>query len=462
MALGFLKKLATFLGAKGAGAILPHVSKHPELLGKLIDKLIGKGIDNIRQKGQFPPKMMERKISATRMVGEMMKVHLPRLAPTAQRKLVYNVLFHQITSGEPVREKYHEKYDEWPPTLLAISPSMRCNLRCEGCYAGDYEKFGELTKEEFIDIVRQGKEDFGIHFYTILGGEPTFWQPMWECVEAHPDCYFQIYTHAQLIDKELAKRCADLGNVVFAISLEGTKEDTDRRRGPGTYDRVMQTMDDLADAGVLYGFSATHTTKNHDAIVGGEFYQRMFDKGCAFGWIFQYVPIGRDATMDLVVSPEQRLERFRAIAKFRDEHPIALFDFWNDGEVTDGCMAWGRRYVHIPSSGNVEPCVFLHFSKDNIRDKPLVEIIQADFMREARQRAPFYGDRRAPCGFLDTPDFIKEMVAKYDLKPSHEGAESIVCELQGPLMEMSRKYKRMLEELDEKEAAEAKEAAAAK
>ncbi len=83
-------------------------------------------------------------------------------------------------------------------------------------------------------------------------------------------------------------------------------------------------------------------------------------------------------------------------------------------------------------------------------------------MKEARQRAPFYGDRRAPCGFLDTPDFIKEMVTKYDLKPSHEGAESIVCELQGPLMEMSRKYKRMLEELDAKEAAEAKEEAPVK
>jgi MoaA/NifB/PqqE/SkfB family radical SAM enzyme len=451
MALGFLKKLATYVGAKSAGAILPHVARRPELLARLVDGLIEKGVQNVKEKGEFPPKMEERKIAAIRMVGEMIKKHLPRLAPGVQRKLVFNLLYHQLTHGEPIRDKYHERYGEWPPTFFAVSPSMRCNLRCEGCYAAEYERYGELTRDEFIEIVRQGKEDFGIHFYTVLGGEPTFWPPMWECCEAHPDVYFQVYTHGQLIDAELAKRVANLGNVLFAISIEGTKEDTDRRRGPGTYDRIMKAMDHLADAGVLYGFSATHTRKNHESLVRGDFYERMLEKGCAFGWVFQYVPMGRDPDMELVVTPEERLERANAIYEFRERHPIAIFDFWNDGEMTDGCMAWGRRYVHVLSNGNVEPCVFVHFTKHNIRETSLLDILQSDFMREARKRAPFYCDRRAPCSFLDNPEFIREMVEKHDLRPSHPGAESIVCELQGPLMEMSSRYKRMLAELDEKQ-----------
>ena len=452
MALGLLKKLASYVGARSGAAILPYVSKHPEKLGRLVDSLIETGVGNVRRKGEFPPKMMERKIAAIRMVGEMVKRTLPRLAPEVQRKLVFNMWYHQITRGEEIREKYKAAHGEWPPTLLVISPSMRCNLRCEGCYAAEYQKYGELTKDELVDLIRQGRDDFGIHFYTILGGEPTAWPPLWECIEANPDVFFQVFTHGQLIDDEMAKRAAKLGNVMFAISIEGGPNETDARRGPGSYDRIAASMKRLREAGVLFGFSGTHTTKNHSAMAGAAFYKDMLEKGCAFGWVFQYCPIGRKPTMDLVPTPEQRLERFRTICKFRDENPLVVFDFWCDGEITDGCMAYGRRYLHILSSGMVEPCVFVHFAKDNVREKRLVEIVQSDFFREARGKAPFNTDRRAPCSFIDSPDFLRDLVAKYNLKPTHEGAESIVGELHAPLKERSEKYKKMLEETAKEEA----------
>jgi len=445
MPLGFLKNIAKYVGAKGAGLILPHVTKHPELLGKLVDKLIGRGCQNVREKGDFEPRMEERKINAIKMVGEMIKLHLPRLAPSVQKKLVFNLLYHQITHGEPIREKYKEKYGEWPPTFFAISPSMRCNLSCEGCYAAEYEKYGELEPEKFNSLIQESKETFGIHFFTIIGGEPTCWPAMWDCVKANPEVFFQVYTHGQNVDEEMAKKVADLGNVMFAISIEGMKEETDGRRGPGTFDRIMKSMKILTDAGVMYGFSATHTTKNHGALTSPEFYETMLEAGCAFGWVFQYAPMGRSPDMDLVVSGEQRLERFDVIDAFRQKNPIALFDFWNDGEMTDGCMAYGRRYMHILSSGKVEPCVFVHFIAGDVHKQTLEEIVQSPFLKEARSRAPFHGDRRAPCSFLDNPEFIKEMVQKYDLKPSHDGAESIVNELHGPIMARAAEYKKLLE-----------------
>jgi MoaA/NifB/PqqE/SkfB family radical SAM enzyme len=329
---------------------------------------------------------------------------------------------------------------------------MRCNLRCEGCYAAEYQKYGELTPEEFTDLIRQGKEDFGSYFYTVVGGEPTAWPPLWDCLEASSDVFFQVYTHGQLIDDAMAKRAADLGNVAFALSIEGGPADTDARRGPGSYERITASMKRLYDAGVLYGFSAVHTTKNHETLAGADFYKDMLDRGCAFGWVFQYSPVGRAPSMDLVPTPEQRFERFNAIKTFREANPLIIFDFWNDGEITDGCMAYGRRYFHVLSSGMVEPCVFVHFAQDNIREKPLKEIVQSSFFREARGRMPFHPDRRAPCSFIDSPDFLKEMVEKHGLKPTHEGAESIVTKLHGPLKERSEKYKRMLAELSAEEA----------
>lgn len=451
MPLDFLKKIASYIGAKSAGAILPVVSRRPELLGPLVDKLKDTALENVHKKSKLTPRLMERKIRAIEMVWEAIRRHLPRLAPQVQRKIIFNMWYHQLTRGEPVREKYHAETGEWPPTLLAISPSMRCNLKCEGCYAAEYEKFGELTAEEFIDIVRQGKEDFGIYFYTILGGEPTVWPPLFECLEAHSDAFFQVYTHGQLIDDAMAKKFAELGNVMIAISVEGTPEETDARRGPGAYERITESMKRLSDAGVAYGFSATHSTKNHKSIAGEEFYKRMVDLGCAFGWVFQYCPIGRAPSMDLVPTPEQRVERWKTIRAVREKHPIALYDFWNDGEMTEGCMAYGRRYMHILPSGHVEPCVFVHFAQDNIREKPLKEIIQSEFFRDARKRAPFDKDHRAPCSFIDSPDFLKEMVEKYKLVPTHEGAISIVTQFHGPLCERARRYRKLLEDLDSEE-----------
>ncbi len=458
MPLGFLKNLAVFLGAKSAEAIVPYVMKSPRLLGPLVAKLKARGIANIREKSGYGPQEMERKVKSIDMLLALLEQKLPTFAPNVQRKLVFNLLYHQITKGERIRDGWKEEHGEWPPTFFAISPSMRCNLRCEGCYAAEYKKYGELTADEFVDLVRQGRDDFGIHFYTILGGEPTAWPPMFDCVERCPDVFFQLYTHGQLFDEKMVDRVTRLGNVSFAISVEGGEKETDARRGPGAYKRLKKTMAMLKEAGVPFGFSATHMTKNHRSLTDGSFYADMLESGCTFGWVFQYVPIGRKPSLDLVVSPAQRLERFEAIEEFRRNNPMIIFDFWNDGEITDGCMAYGRRYLHILSSGVVEPCVFVHFTKDghNIRGKSLKEIVLSDFYRDARSRMPFNVDRRAPCSFIDS-GALKELVGKHGLKPSHPGALDVVTQHHGPLMEIAEEYKQMLKDQD---AAKAKAAAA--
>ena len=43
-------------------------------------------------------------------------------------------------------------------------------------------------------------------------------------------------------------------------------------------------------------------------------------------------------------------------------------DFQNDGEFVGGCIAGGRNYCHINANGDVEPCVFIHYSSANIRE----------------------------------------------------------------------------------------------
>ena len=64
-----------------------------------------------------------------------------------------------------------------------------------------------------------------------------------------------IFTNATLIDDDFIKEIIRVGNLSFAISVEGFEEETDFRRGKGTYKKVIDAMDRLREAGCIFGFS---------------------------------------------------------------------------------------------------------------------------------------------------------------------------------------------------------------
>ena len=59
---------------------------------------------------------------------------------------------------------------------------------------------------------------------------------------------------------------------------------------------------------------------------------------------------------------------YHRIREIRATKPIFAMDFQNDGEYVGGCIAGGRRYLHINANGDVDPCVFIHYSNANIRE----------------------------------------------------------------------------------------------
>lgn len=444
-----LGKMKNFLLAKGMEKALPFLSDHsPETLVKLIDVMRTRGIERMKAYHKGSETELARRIEGANGFFEMIKRNLPKYSKATQRNLCYNFYYNAITKGEDIREDYFKRNGEYPPFFLAISPSMACNLRCFGCYAWKYPKSKSLSKEKVQEIITEAKEKMGIYFFTITGGEPTFWPPLEEIVKENDDCFFHVYTHGMNIDKETAKRWAEYGNIHPSISIEGNAELTDARRGKGAYDKIIASMQNLRDAGVMFGFSITHTTKNHEVVCSGDYMDVMVENGASFGWFFQYQPIGKEPELDLCPTAEQRLERREAVLKFRREKPILTYDFWNDGDSCEGCIAWGRKYLHITAQGLVEPCVFVHFAVDSIHEKSLEECINSDVFKDARRRQPFTKDLRSPCPQIDQPHHLRELVEKYDMKPTHEGAEKIVTELSPFIDKLTADYQAVLPEDD--------------
>ncbi len=348
-------------------------------------------------------------------------------SPACRRAVIANLGANATYLSWPVRQARLER-GLAAPFLIVISPTMRCNLRCTGCYAWEYSRTEGLSAEAVDRVIREAKA-LGTYFFTISGGEPFLRPDLLDVYAAHHDAEFLVYTNGTLIDRSLAAKLAELGNVAPAISVEGFAGETDARRGPGTWQAINAAMDHLREAGVIFGFSGTVTRHNADLITGEEMVDYLVGKGCYFGWYFIYIPIGREPDTSLMPTPEQRQSCRERVWRWRQEKPIFVADFWNDGQFTGGCMAAGRLYLHVNANGDVEPCVFCHFAVDNIRDKSLEQALDSDFFRALRRRFPWTDNLKAPCAIIDNPAVLRDAVAEGGARPSHPGAEAILTDL---------------------------------
>ncbi|MCF4152396.1 radical SAM protein [Dethiosulfovibrio sp. F2B] len=351
------------------------------------------------------------------------------LSPLALENMIRNLIVNFMVLGRGVREEKEAELGVHLPNFMVISPTMKCNLHCTGCYAGEYDRGGELTFEELDDLLIQGKE-LGMYFYTLSGGEVLLYPRIFDLWKKHDDCYFQFYTNGTLLDDGTVDRMAALGNVAPMVSVEGTEDQTDARRGRGTYRKVLEAFSRMREQGMLFGFSATCTSLNSDYLASDEFIGSMVERGCMVGWFFQYVPIGVSPDLTYMASPEQRAALHDSVSRWRSsgEYPIFTGDFWNDGPYVDGCMAGGSRYWHVISDGRVEPCVFVPFAADSIREKSLVDIARSPFFSAIRSAQPYDGDDDllCPCMILDHPRVLRVLIDRFDAKPCHPGLERML------------------------------------
>lgn len=330
--------------------------------------------------------------------------------PHVMQTTAVNFFINAALDGWKTQEKYRKEYGCNIPWAILLDPTSACNLHCTGCWAAEYGNKLNLTFEEIDDIIRQGKE-LGVYFYIYTGGEPLVRKnDLIRLCEKHSDCIFLSFTNGTLIDEAFADEMLRVGNFVPAISLEGFEEATDGRRGNGVYEKATAAMRILREKKLFYGISACYTSANFESITSEEFFDQLIEMGAYFIWYFHYMPVGNDASPELLPTPEQRIETCRRIRKYRAEKPLFAMDFQNDAEYVGGCIAGGRRYLHINANGDMDPCVFVHYSDSNIREKTLLEGLRSPIMMAYHDGQPFNENMLRPCPMLENPDKLRAMV----------------------------------------------------
>lgn len=375
---------------------------------------------------------------------------LDEVHPNVVKMSALNLGFEAAFRGTNTIREMRKIHNCNIPWLILMDPTSACNLHCTGCWAAEYGHNLNLSFEDMDRIITQGKE-IGVYFYMYTGGEPLVRKKdIIRICEKHNDCAFHAFTNGTLVDEEFCQEMQRVGNLSLSISLEGFEEVNDLRRGDGVFDKVMAAMDLLKASGQIFGTSICYTSKNIETITSDEFLDMIIEKGCRFTWYFHYMPVGNNAAVELLPTRQQREYMYHRVREIRGStggKEIFAMDFQNDGEFVGGCIAGGRNYCHINANGDVEPCVFVHYSSANIKEVSLLEALKQPLFMAYRDGQPFNNNHLRPCPMLENPQLLQEMIAKTGAKSTDLESPESVEHLCGKCLEYAANWTDTADEL---------------
>jgi MoaA/NifB/PqqE/SkfB family radical SAM enzyme len=332
-------------------------------------------------------------------------------------KLAWNMGFKGMLSVE--KHKRRLKKGEVFPPFLYVSVINSCNLRCQGCWVDVAEKMEAMAPETFHKMVHEAQE-MGNVFFGIVGGEPFMHPQLFELLEPHSDCYFQVFTNGHFITNERAQQMRQLGNITPLISVEGSEIVSDERRGrDGVLSKTMQGIRNCLKHKVFTGVCTSVCQTNLD-LVNEKWVDRLIDMGVMYTWFHVYRPMGPQAAHELCLTPQQQVEVRKFVVEMRAKKPIIIIDAYFDGEGQALCPAATGLTHHINPWGDIEPCPIIQFAKESIHSgadsRPLKDkFLQSAFLQDFRDLAR---KTTRGCIVLERPDMLKALVEKHGAKDS--------------------------------------------
>ena len=312
------------------------------------------------------------------------------------------VLKYGLASKEARKKRINfEKSGEHIPVFLMASITSNCNLFCKGCFARANNYCGEtkrkmLSTKRWEEIFNEAK-DLGVAFIILLGGEPLMRKDVIEKASKVKDIVFPVFTNGTMINEEYMNLFDINRNLVPMLSIEGDREETDDRRGEGTYNNLLNVMKNFKDKGILFGASITITTKNIDKVTSLDFVSNLYERGCKAITFVEYVPVTEESKFLAPTDEEREVLEKRQI-KLREEfQDIIILSFPGDEKYSGGCIAAGRGFFHINIDGAAEPCPFAPFSDMTVENSTLREALKSKLFKQLDSTGMLEGEHDGGC-----------------------------------------------------------------
>jgi MoaA/NifB/PqqE/SkfB family radical SAM enzyme len=331
-------------------------------------------------------------------------------------------------TGIKARNAANEQGVKVPPFMI-LSITSKCNLACNGCYASaaghlsnGAEARGHLMNwDQWHSVIQQASE-LGVFGFVIAGGEPFMYPGLIELCMAFPDRLFVIITNGTHIADYEFKLLKKVSNLAVLVSLEGSEEHTDARRGVGVHTKASQTLQRLNKAGVLTGVSTTITRENYRYWMDEKRIDALLGKGIRIGAFIEYIPVEPqelaprqsgvedaaepDAEDKLMLTQDERAEFREFMLWARESKPIYLIHSPGDEEYFGGCVSAGRGFAHITPSGDLTPCPVSNIATHNLKDASLMDALASPLFKEIRESEHLLETEGVPCALFAHPEEV--------------------------------------------------------
>jgi len=330
------------------------------------------------------------------------------------------------------------------PSTLIISITPRCNLNCEGCYAsvaGNIKKYKNLKaktqtktplyREQWQKVIKEAGE-LGIFVNIIAGGEPFLFPGLIELCGEFKDQTFVIFTNGTTLNEADYNLLKHSTNLAIIVSIEGSPESTNERRGSGVYEKALKTIKSLDQIGVPTGISATITRMNFRYWMNPENIDNLIKQNIRILFLIEYIPqtplprpkmeltdhfpkSSLDMTPSesydhsLLLKPEERREFRAQVLKFCSTEPIFIIHSPGDEEYFGGCVSAGRGFAHVTPAGDLTPCPVSNIATHNLTNSTLREGLASPLFKEICKNEHLLETEGMPCALFAHPEEVSAL-----------------------------------------------------
>lgn len=333
-------------------------------------------------------------------------------------ELAFIAGFYKFSITAAKRRAKLEKHGDHIPAFLISSIADQCNLKCTGCYARENEQCSDISSERQLsskawnDIFNQAS-DLGISFHLLAGGEPLLRKEVIVSASKIKDTVFPIFTNGTLMNEEYLDLFDANRNLKLFFSLEGDQELTDARRGTGTFEAVLSSMQMLHSRNIPFGASITVTSQNLTLITSDKYIDMLGNRGCRFVIFVEYVPVS-ELTGGMSLNNSDRItlenEEQRIQERFRK---VLFLSFPGDEKYFGGCLAAGRGFFHINPYGDAEACPFSPYSDRSLVNYSLLDAIRSPFFKKLAEKGLVGGEHTGGCALFRKKDSVAGILSEF-------------------------------------------------
>ncbi len=312
-------------------------------------------------------------------------------------------IFQTMIEEKMIKKSDDKEFDIYIKNI-EFKLTNKCNLKCIHCAVSSDINQTDVLCTEQIKTIFDKIFSLNLENLVLTGGEVLIRKDIKELLQYARENFkggISILTNGTFIDKEMASFLKEYVSDV-SISVDGyDEESTDFVRGKGVYNKVMQAIEYLKEAGFNKDTLSLTMTSTKQNIKHTEDFKNMCEKLNVTGGVRDFTASGRGLDNFesigiknyLAYSPNDTGE----LETIRENLRCKIF-----------CSA-GVTKLAIDESGNMYPCIFLEgeeYKYGNILKDNLDELLKSEAYHE-------FIRNKLRCSMLDAMDKCKDCNVRY-------------------------------------------------